>query len=123
MDESGAASMGIGGMLFMLVFIVLMVASLWKVFTKAGEPGWASIVPIYNTIVILKIAGKPWWWFILFMIPLVGIVMMIIAVIALAKNFGKGAGFALGLIFLPFIFFPILAFGDAKYLGDVASQA
>ena len=121
MDDASAAGMGIGGMLFMLVFIVLMIASLWKVFTKAGEPGWASIIPIYNTIVMLKIAGKPWWWFILLMIPLVGFVIAIIAVIALAKNFGKGAGFALGLVFLPFIFFPILAFGDATYSPVAAS--
>lgn len=121
MDDSSAASMGVGGMLFMLAFIALMIASLWKVFTKAGEPGWAAIVPIYNTIVMLKIAGKPWWWFILMIIPLVGIVVMIIAVVALAKNFGKGVGFAIGLIILPFIFFPILAFSDAKYLGAAAA--
>jgi hypothetical protein len=121
MDDSSAASMGMGGMLFMLVFFALMIASLWKVFTKAGEPGWASIIPIYNTIVMLKIAGKPWWWFILMLIPLVGLVVMIMAIVALAKNFGKGVGFAIGLIILPFIFFPILAFGDATYLGAGAA--
>ena len=95
MDDSSAASMGMGGMLFTLAFIALMIASLWKVFTKAGEPGWAAIVPIYNTIVILKIAGKPWWWFLLMLIPLVNFVIMIIAIVALAKNFGKGVGYQL----------------------------
>ena len=122
MDDSSAASMGMGGMLFTLAFIALMIASLWKVFTKAGEPGWAAIVPIYNTIVILKIAGKPWWWFLLMLIPLVNFVIMIIAIVALAKNFGKGVGFAIGLIILPFIFFPILAFSDATYLGSGAAS-
>jgi Family of unknown function (DUF5684) len=121
MDDSSAASMGMGGILFMLVFVVLMIASLWKVFTKAGEPGWASIIPIYNTIVMLKIAGKPWWWLILMMIPFVNFVILILVFIALAKNFGKGVGFAIGLILLSFIFFPMLAFGDAKYLGPQAA--
>jgi hypothetical protein len=104
-----------------LIFIVVVIASMWKVFDKAGKPGWAAIIPIYNTIVILQIAGKPLWWFLLFLIPLVNIVIAIIVYIDFAKSFGKGTGFGLGLAFLGFIFFPILAWGDAQYQGPPAS--
>ncbi len=98
------------------VWVVLIVAT-WKVFTKAGRPGWASIIPIYNVVVLLQIAGKPGWWIILCLVPLVNIVIVFIAYISLAKTFGKGAGFGVGLVLLCFVFFPILAFGDARYLG------
>ena len=98
-----------------LVFLVL--AGLWRVFTKAGEPGWAAIIPIYNVIVMLKIAGKPVWWFLLFLIPLVGLIIAILVSIEIAKAFGKGAGFGVGLALLGFIFYPILGFGDATYQG------
>ena len=103
-----------------LAFFVLMIASMWVVFTKAGKPGWASIVPIYNIIVMLEIVGRPLWWIILMLIPLVNVVIGIILMIDMAKAYGKGLGFAVGLILLPFIFFLILAFGDAKYLGPAA---
>jgi len=103
-----------------LAIIVLLVASIWRVFTKAGRPGWACLVPIYNTYVFLKIAGKPGWWLLLMFIPLVNIIVWILALIALANRFGKGGGYVLGLIFLPFIFYPMLAFGDAQYQGDDA---
>jgi hypothetical protein len=106
-----AAGMGIGIMIVYLVILVVMIAAMWKVFEKAGEPGWAAIVPIYNWIVLLKIAGKPWWWFLILWL----FIPWIIAAIALAKNFGKGTGFGLGIAFLGFIFIPILAFSDAKY--------
>jgi hypothetical protein len=88
---------------------------MWVIFTKAGKPGWAAIIPIYNIIVLLEIVGKPIWWIILVIIlPFIfGIWMLNL----LSKSFGKGVGFTLGLIFLGFIFFPILAFGDAKYKG------
>lgn len=108
------------GPMFWVIYIavlILMIAAFWKVFTKAGKPGWASIIPIYNLIVLLEIAGKPLWWIILLLIPIVNIVIAILVYISLAEKFGKGAGFGIGLIFLPFIFFPILAFGDAQYRG------
>lgn len=101
-----------------LAFILLMIVSVWKIFVKAGEPGWASIVPIYNAIVYLKIAGKPLWWIILLIIPFVNFIILILVVLGLAKNFGKGGGFAVGLLLLGFIFLPILAFGDAKFVGQ-----
>ena len=101
--------------LFVLAFVVFMIVARWKIFTKAGEPGWACLVPIYDTCVFLKIAGKPMWWVLLLFVPIVNIVIAILAVIGLANKFGKGGGFAVGLIFLPIIFYPILAFGDAEY--------
>ncbi len=120
-EESGGgggaigAIFGMGFLMVMLAFTVLMIASVWKIFSKAGEPGWASIVPFYNMIVMLKIGGKPIWWIILFLIPIVSIIMAIILSIAIAEKFGKGTGFGLGMAFLPFIFLPMLAFGDAEY--------
>ena len=109
-----AAGMGV----FMFVYIaviILMIAGMWKVFTKAGKPGWAAIVPIYNFIVLLEIAGKPVWWIVLLLVPFVNFVILILLGLAVAKNFGKGTGFGLGLAFLGPIFYPILGFGDAQY--------
>jgi hypothetical protein len=101
-------------------FLVLLVviAGFWKTFQKAGKPGWASIVPIYNLIVLLEIAGQPLWWIILLFIPLVNIAVSIFVNIAVAKNFGKSTGFGVGLALLGFIFYPILGFGDARYRPD-----
>ena len=115
MEAETAGGIGAMGLLFSLAFIALMIASLWKVFTKAGQPGWASIVPIYNFLVILQIIGKPWWWIIGMIIPFVNFVVFIMLAIELAKVFGKGIGYAIGLILLPFVFYPMLAFGDATY--------
>jgi Family of unknown function (DUF5684) len=115
MDADTGSGMGIVGLLISLAFIVLMVVSAWKVYTKAGQPGWAVLIPIYNIIVLFKIAGKPWWWIFGFLVPILNFVVIILVLVALARVFGKGGGFAIGLLFLPFIFYPILAFGDAKY--------
>ncbi|MGD0389540.1 MAG: DUF5684 domain-containing protein [Tepidisphaeraceae bacterium] len=100
-----------------LAIIVLSIAGMWKTFEKAGQPGWAAIIPIYNVIVILQIVAKPLWWIILFFIPVVNFVIAILVMIELAKAFGKGAGFGVGLALLGFIFFPILGFGDAQFAG------
>lgn len=97
--------------------IVFYIVSMWRVFEKAGQPGWAAIIPFYNIYILLKVAGQPGWWLILYFIPLVNIVIEIIVQVGVATKFGKGGGFAVGLIFLPFIFYPILAFGDARYQG------
>lgn len=113
--SGAAAGMGIGMMVLWLAILILMIAAMWKVFEKAGKPGWAAIVPIYNLIVLCEIAGKPAWWVVLLLIPFVNIVAGIIVVIALAKNFGKGAGFGIGLLLLPMVFYPMLAWGDARY--------
>jgi len=106
----------IGGLIYLAV-IVLVIAGMWKVFTKAGKPGWACIVPIYNIIVLLEIAGRPIWWIVLLFIPIVNFIVLILLGIDVAKGFGKGTGFGLGLAFLGFIFYPILGFGDATYSG------
>ena len=103
--------------LIYLAIIIGVIAGMWKVFTKAGKPGWAAIVPIYNLIVLLEIVGKPLWWVILFFIPIVGIVIAILVCIELAKAFGKSTGFGIGLALLGFIFIPMLGFGDAQYQG------
>jgi hypothetical protein len=101
--------------LLYLAIVVLMIASLWIVFQKAGKPGWACIIPIYNAIVLLQIIGKPWWWLLLCLIPIVNIIFAIWMINLVSVVFGKGVGFTFGLILLPFIFYPILAFGDATY--------
>ena len=98
-----------------LIVAALLIISLWIVFQKANKPGWAAIIPIYNLIVYLEIVKKPLWWIFLMIIPVVNIVITIIITHQLSLSFGKGAGFTIGLLFLPFIFYPILAFGDAKY--------
>jgi hypothetical protein len=118
------ADQGIGpvGMVIYLVVIVLMLVSLWKMFVKAGKPGWAAIVPIYNYIVLLEIVGRPIWWLVLLLIPFVNIIVAIIVANDTSKAFGKGVGTTLLLIFLPFIGYPMLAFGDAKYVGPVATK-
>lgn len=105
-----------------LVVVVLLVASLWKLFTKAGKPGWAAIVPIYNTVVLLEIVGRPIWWIVLMFIPLVNIVVAIIVLHDLSRSFGKGVGMTILNIFLPFIGLPVLAWGDAKYEGPAAAE-
>ena len=121
-EQVETSPLGILGFLLYAAVIVLMIAAIWKLFTKAGEPGWASIVPIYGTIVLLRITGRPWWWIFLFFIPLVNIVILIIHYIDIAKSYGKGVGFALGLMFLSPIFLPILGFGSARYVGPAARQ-
>ena len=105
----------VGVFVFELAIIALAIIGLWKLFTKAGKPGWASIIPIYNSIVMIEMAGKPIWWVILLFIPLVNIVFSILIMIGLAKNFGRGTGTAVGLILLPMIFLLILGFGSAEY--------
>ncbi|WP_237607317.1 DUF5684 domain-containing protein [Roseimaritima sediminicola] len=101
-----------------VLFTVVMIASLWKVFTKAGKPGWAALIPVYNTIVWLEIVRRPVWWVVLTLIPLVNLAVLVVMCIDLAKVFGKGPGFGIGLALLPFIFFPMLGFGSALP-GDV----
>jgi Family of unknown function (DUF5684) len=98
-----------------LAILVLVIAGLWMVFTKAGEAGWKSIIPIWNIIVLLRIVGRPLWWLVLLIIPIVNIVISLIVMLDLAKSFGKGSGFGVGLWLLSFIFIPILGFGSATY--------
>ena len=103
-------------LVFIVILIAFMIVCRWKIYSKAGKPGWACIIPIYNIIVLLDIVKKPVWWIVLLLIPFVNLVIFIIITINLAKVFGKSTGFGLGLLFLGLIFNPILAFGDAKYI-------
>ena len=109
--------------IFILIFVVLTVVANWKMFTKAGKPGWAAIVPVYNSVVLYQIAGLNPWLLLLYIIPFVNyiaiFVLSIMLAIKLAKAFGKGSGFAVGIFFLQPIFTLILGFGDAKYEGPV----
>jgi uncharacterized protein DUF5684 len=104
-----------------LLIALLVIVAMWKVFTKAGRPGWAAIIPIYNIYVWCKIVGRPGWWVILMLIPLVNIIVGIVVCIDMAKSFGKGAGFGIGIALLGIIFLPILGFGSAQYQGPSAS--
>jgi hypothetical protein len=124
-----AANGGLVGILVIvyIAIIVLEIAALWKVFVKAGQPGWAAIIPIYNLYILLKVIGRPGWWILLFLlgiIPFVGwiavLVLGIIIAMDLAKSFAKSGGFAVGLFLLNFIFVPILGFGEARYVGPAA---
>jgi len=116
-----AAGMGVVAWLLYMAVIVFYIFCMWKVFVKAGKPGWAAIVPIYNTLVMLEIVGRPWWYLLLLFVPVVNIVIGIMILFDLAKVFGKGTGFGFGLLFLSFIFIPILAFGDARYQAPVVA--
>jgi len=113
--------------IFCLAIAAIAIAGQWKTFEKAGQPGWACLIPVYNWYIMLKIGGKPGWWLLLFLIPLVNIIFAIRTINMISKSFGKDEGFTVGLIILSFIFWPILGFGDATYQGPygnpVAYQA
>jgi hypothetical protein len=113
---AAASSSGFAVLLVIyLAVIIFYIVAGWKVFVKAGEPGWGIFVPIYNLYLICKISGRPEWWLILFFIPLVNIVIGLIIAMDIAKAFSKGPGFGIGLWLLSFIFVPILGFGSAQY--------
>lgn len=109
-------------LVLLLLFVVIIVAN-WKIYEKAGQPGWASIIPIYNIYVLLKIVGKPTWWLILMLIPVVNLVFAIWTINMLSKSFGKDEGFTVGLLLLGIVFYPILGFGDAQYKGPYGDPA
>ncbi|MFC2028628.1 DUF5684 domain-containing protein [Chloroflexota bacterium] len=108
--------------LFSGIFGLVYIVAFWKIFEKAGKPGWAAIVPIYKVIVHLEVVGRPIWWLVLFLIPGVNLVAWVIVYcFDLAKVFGKGGGFAIGLVFLNLIFLIILAFDESiQYIGPIA---
>jgi uncharacterized protein DUF5684 len=128
-DEMGRAAGGLlalGGtmMLFFLAIMIVVIVGFWKVFEKAGQPGWAAIVPIYNVYVLLQIAGRPGWWVLLFMIPFVNIAIGIIVAIDVAKSFGQSAVFGIVLLFLlGGIGYLVLGFGNYRYIGPAAAGA
>ena len=117
MNTAAAQGGSMIGGLIGLAILVFLIAAMWKVFTKAGKAGWLVLIPIVNIYQLLKIAGRPGWWLILFLIPLVNLIISILVSMDIAKSFGKGAGFGLGLAFLSPIFYPIMGFGSATYKG------
>ena len=126
MENYDAGSVGLAAAIFsaiMIPFIIVYVAiviGLWKTFEKAGKPGWAAIIPIYNYIVLLEIVGKPIWWIFLILFPCTSFIFAIWTINLLSKSFGQSEGFTVGLVLLPYIFIPILGFGSYKYIGPSA---
>ncbi len=102
-------------LLIVLILIVIDVVGMWKIFTKAGKPGWAAIIPIYNYIVLMEIIGKPLWWVIMLLLPCVNLVFGILVYIELAKCFGKDAFYGVLLFLFRTIMIPVLGFSDAQY--------
>ena len=101
--------------LFWLAIVIVVVAGFWKTFEKAGQPGWAAIIPVYNYYIMLKIAGKSGWWLLFFLIPIVNVVIAFVVFIEIARRFNQSTGFGVGLVLLGFVFWPILGFGEAQY--------
>jgi ABC-type sulfate transport system permease subunit len=106
-----------------LIVYVITVIGMWKIFEKAGKPGWAAIIPVYNHIVMLEIVGKPIWWIFLILFPCTSLIFGIWTLNLISKSFGQSEGFTIGLVLLPFIFYPVLGFGSYQYLGPSASEA
>jgi hypothetical protein len=98
-----------------ILLVGFVIASMWRVFEKASQPGWACLIPVFNCYVILKIAGKPGWWLWLMFIPIVNVVITFLAMDSLAQRFGRSTAFALGLVVLPYVFIPMLGFGGSEY--------
>lgn len=112
---------GTGTILFIAFIAAFYLYVNWRIYEKAGKPGWASLIPIYNTIILLEIVGKPWWWLLLFIIPGVNFIFIIWTYNLLSISFGKGVGFTIGLLVIGLIFFPILAFSNAEYKGPAGA--
>jgi Family of unknown function (DUF5684) len=118
---SSSAGLGVF-FVFYIAVIVLILAGLWKMYAKAGEHGWAAIIPFYNYWCLLRIVGRPGWWLILYFIPIVNFIIGLVVLWDLAKSFGKSAGWFWGLFLLPFIFFPMLGFGASQYAGPAGPE-
>lgn len=111
-----------GAMLFGLAILVIAIIGCWKVFEKAGQPGWAILIPLFNVYIILKIAGRPGWWLLLYFVPIVNFIVAIVVAIDVAKAFGQGAAFGFFLLFLfAGIGYLILGFGNYQYRGPAAA--
>lgn len=119
-------AIGIFFWIFSIAIAIFMIVVYWKLYDKAGKPGWAAIIPVYNLWILYEIAGLPGWLSLLVLIPFVGLaavfVVGIIAAIKIAPLFGKESAFSVGLILLPVVFYPILAFGKAEYVGVGAPE-
>jgi hypothetical protein len=119
-----------GSIMLVLIYaaiVVFYIITMWKVYEKAGQPGWASIIPFYSTYILFKIGGKPGWWLVFMLLGPLFLIWYIWGINMVSKSFGKDEGYTIGLLLLGIIFWPILGFGDARYIGPygdpVAFQA
>lgn len=110
---SSISTIGRGPLIALGLVSLILIVSLWKIYKKAGKPGWASIVPIYNVIVLLQMSGLPLWYLVLYIIPFVNIFAIFKTYIELAHKFGKSTGFGVSTVFFGVICFPILAFSES----------
>ena len=118
--RQAAATVSTTTSLLILAFVLLVIISMWRVYERAGEPGWAVLIPFYNMYVLTKVAGLSGWWVVAMFIPLINIIALFVVSIGVARRFDRGAGFGVGLALLPMIFYPILAWGEE---GPVARTA
>ena len=117
-STTSAAPGLVGGLIGYLLFAFALVG----IFKKADEPVWQAFVPIWNTIVLIKVSGKPIWWIILLLIPIVNIVILVLVLHGLSTSFGHGAGFTVGLFFLSIIFLYILGYDSKPYRGVTGGE-
>jgi len=122
-EAAAAASVVVLGLVLGLVAYVVGALGLMGVFRKAGRPGWAAFVPVYNTIVLLQVVGRPLWWFLLLLVPGVNVVVGIVLMNDLATSFGQGAGFTVGLVLLSIVFVYVLWLGPSTYRGPAAGAS
>ncbi len=126
--DSAVAASALGAifgtvMIICLIMSIISIIAMWRLFTKAGKPGWASLIPIYNMVVLFQISGMSPWLILLILVPFANLIIQIMLYINLAKAYGKGTGFAVGLIFLNPIFMLILGLGSSKYVGNTQQSA
>lgn len=120
--DSGGGGLPAAFWVVYFIVIIFLLAVMWKIFAKAGQPGWAAIIPIYNMIVLLQIVNKPLWWFLLMLIPVVNLIIAFVIYIRLGKAFGHSAAFGVGLVLLSIIFFPMLAFENSQYQPELMDR-
>jgi len=120
MEDAVGIGIGLCAGLIGLFFAIVQLAGMWKTFAKAGKPGWAVLIPLYNVVVFVQIAGRPLWWLLLFFVPLVNLIVGIVLNFDIAKRFGGGVGLGLLLAFIPIVGFSITGFGDVTYSADPA---
>jgi hypothetical protein len=121
MENDIGGMLGMAGSLVTLAIMLVLIVANWKLFTKANQPGWACLIPVYNIYVWTQIVGRPAWWIILLFIPIVNFIVAIILCIDMAKSFGKDALYGFGIAILGIIFLPMLAYGSATYQGPSAA--
>jgi hypothetical protein len=121
-DSGGGGALAAVMIVIYIAVIVLSIAGMWKTFEKAGQPGWAAIIPFYNWWIWIKIVGRESWWFILLFVPCVNFVAIVLLSLDMAKSFGKDALYGVGLFLFPVVFWPVLGFGSAEYRGPAAAQ-